>query len=134
MKSNMMAVLAVSGILIAGYAFANDGHDHSTDNGAMKDGMMHDQGMMEQGKEGESKAIEVGNKVCPVSGNPIPAPGEKGEMGEAVKYEYNGKIYNLCCSMCAKDFKKNPEKYSKIAEEEAAKDKAMQQEGQPVQK
>jgi YHS domain-containing protein len=39
-------------------------------------------------------------------------------MGEAVKYEYNGKIYNLCCPMCVKDFKKNPEKYSAIAEKE----------------
>ena len=62
--------------------------------------------------------VEVGNKICPVSGEKIAAPGEKGEMGEAVKYTYNGKIYNLCCPMCTKDFKKNPEKYSKIAEDE----------------
>jgi YHS domain-containing protein len=65
----------------------------------------------------------VGNKVCPVSGEKISAPGEAGAMGEAIKYEYNGKIYNLCCPMCVKDFKKNPEKYSKVAEDEAAKDK-----------
>ena len=74
-----------------------------------------------------SKAIEVGNKICPVSGEKILPPGEKSEMGEAVKYEYNGKLYNLCCPMCVKDFKKNPEKYSKIAEDEVAKEKMMEQ-------
>ena len=58
--------------------------------------------------------VEVGNKFCPVSKEKV------GEMGEGVKFEYNGKIYNLCCPMCKKDFAKDPEKYSKIAEEEAA--------------
>ena len=63
--------------------------------------------------------VEVGNKICPVSGDKVPVPGEKGEMGDnPVKVEYKGKIYNLCCSMCVKDFKKNPEKYSGIAEKE----------------
>ena len=55
----------------------------------------------------------VGNTICPVTGNKI------GAMGEPVKYEYKGKIYNLCCGMCIKDFKNDPEKYSKIAEEQA---------------
>ena len=56
----------------------------------------------------------VGNKLCPVSGNPV----DDGSMGEAVKYVYNGKIYNLCCQMCVKDFKKSPEKYSAVAQKE----------------
>ena len=73
-----------------------------------------------------TKSIDVGNKFCPVSGEKIPVPGQKGSMGEAVTYEYNGKIYHLCCPMCIKDFKKNPEKYSKIAEEEVAKSKHME--------
>lgn len=63
-------------------------------------------------------AVEVGNKICPVSGE------EVGEMGEVIKYEYNGKIYNLCCPMCEKDFAKDPEKYSKIAEDEVAANQA----------
>ena len=68
-----------------------------------------------------SKAIEVGNKVCPVSGDKIPVPGEKGTMGDKpVKVEYRGKIYNLCCKMCVKDFKKHPEKYSAIADKEVS--------------
>ena len=68
-----------------------------------------------------TKAVEVGNKICPVSGDKV------GEMGDIVKYEYNGKIYNLCCKACIKDFKKDPEKYSKIAEDEVAKEKMMEQ-------
>ena len=78
-----------------------------------------------------AQPIEVGNKVCPVSGEKVPAPGEKGEMGGAAKYEYNGKIYNLCCSMCIKDFKKNPEKYSKIAEDKASAEAAAKEGSQP---
>lgn len=58
--------------------------------------------------------VEVGNAVCPV-GN------EKIEEGEAIKLEHEGKIYNLCCKACAKDFKKDPKKYIEkleIAEKE----------------
>ncbi len=55
-------------------------------------------------------ALNVGNATCPVSGEKI------GTMGEAAHYEYQGKIYNLCCPMCAKDFAKDPEQYSKKAE------------------
>lgn len=65
-------------------------------------------------EEDIKKLPNVGNKMCPVSGNPV----DDGSMGEAVKYVYNGKIYNLCCQMCVKDFKKNPEKYSAVAEKE----------------
>ena len=59
-----------------------------------------------------------------MTGNPV----NDGKMGELVKYEYQGKIYNLCCKMCIKDFKNDPEKYSKIAEEQAAKEKMMMEE------
>jgi YHS domain-containing protein len=58
--------------------------------------------------------VQVENKICPVSGEKVDG------MGEPLNYEYNGKVYKLCCAMCAKDFKKDPEKYSKIAEEEVA--------------
>lgn len=46
--------------------------------------------------------IEVGNKICPISG-------EKIKPGKEHKVEYNGKVYNLCCSMCDKDYKKDPQ-------------------------
>ena len=95
----------------------------------MVDGtVMNDEDMSKGQMDSEStKAVEVGNKICPVSGDKVPVPGEKGAMGdEPVKYEYDGKMYNLCCQMCVKDFKKNPEKYSKIAEDEVAKEKMME--------
>lgn len=63
----------------------------------------------------KAEVVNVGNTICPVSGEKI------GSMGEAYKVTHNGKEYNLCCEMCVKDFKKNPEKYSKIAEAEAKK-------------
>jgi YHS domain-containing protein len=61
-------------------------------------------------------AVNAGNKICPVSGEKI-----DGSMGEVGIYEYKGKIYNLCCTMCLKDFSKDPEKYSKIADDEVMK-------------
>ena len=59
------------------------------------------------------QAVEVGNKHCPVSGK------EVGVMAPAFKYEYRGKVYNLCCPGCISTFNSNPEKYSKIAEDDA---------------
>ena len=60
----------------------------------------------------EAKPVEVGNKICPVSGEKV------GEMGDIVTYEHEGKIYNLCCTMCEKDFKKDPQKYIEKVNEE----------------
>ena len=54
---------------------------------------------------------EVGNKICPVSG-------EKIDEKTKVTYEYQGKIYNLCCAGCIEDFRNNPDKYIKIIEKE----------------
>lgn len=57
--------------------------------------------------------VEVGNKICPVSNEKIGTEGM-----EAHKVTHNGKVYNLCCAMCAQDFDKDPEKYTKLVEEE----------------
>ena len=57
-------------------------------------------------------AQPVGNKICPISGDKIKS------MGKAVKIDYKGKTYNLCCKMCVKDFNKDPEKFSKKVEAE----------------
>ena len=62
----------------------------------------------------EGEAIEVGNRICPISG-------EKIMEGKEVKIEYSGKIYNLCCAMCKKDFLKNPEESIKKLESELQK-------------
>jgi len=69
--------------------------------------------------EQAQKAVLVGNKICPVSG-------EKVDPNSGMKpgtYEYNGKVYNLCCPGCVGKFKEDPEKYSKIADQEVLKDK-----------
>ena len=57
-------------------------------------------------------SVKVNNTICPVTGSPV-------DMKNPVTVEYNGKIYNLCCSMCPATFNADPEKYSKIAEDQA---------------
>ena len=63
--------------------------------------------------QSSSQLVEVGNKHCPVSGK------EVGVMGPAFKITYNGKVYNLCCPGCKSTFNSDPQKYSKIAEDDA---------------
>ncbi|HQP09860.1 MAG TPA: YHS domain-containing protein [Candidatus Omnitrophota bacterium] len=53
----------------------------------------------------DASAVNVGNKICPVSGQEI------GAMGEAVTVEYEGKVYNLCCAGCLEAFNNDPQKY-----------------------
>ena len=72
------------------------------------------------------ESANVGNKICPVTG---------AKIDEKLKatYEYEGKIYNFCCSACIEEFKKDPEKYIKKIEEEAQaepeEDKSKQEAG-----
>jgi len=69
-----------------------------------------------------SKPQDVGNKICPVTG-------EKIDEKTKATYEYEGKIYNFCCAMCIDTFKKDPQKYIKKVEEElqaASKEKSSQ--------
>jgi YHS domain-containing protein len=106
MKTKTITMLALGGILmIDSCAFAQTRQDHGRvidEKQAMSD-------------IATKKAVDVGNKICPVSGDQV----EGSKMGgNPVMYEYSGKIYRLCCPMCIKDFKKNPEKYSKIADDE----------------
>lgn len=58
--------------------------------------------------------VMANNTICPVTGNAV-------DMKNPVTVEYKGKIYNLCCPMCPATFNSDPEKYSKIAEEQAKK-------------
>ncbi|MFH0877876.1 MAG: hypothetical protein V1863_06625 [Candidatus Omnitrophota bacterium] len=58
-------------------------------------------------------AVNVGNKVCPVTDMAI----AEGDMGKYT-VEYEGKIYNLSGAECKEEFLKDPAKYiSKINEE-----------------
>lgn len=65
--------------------------------------------------ESAKNAEDVGNKICPVSG-------EKIDEKTKATYEYQGKIYNFCCPMCIDEFKKDPEKYIKKIEGEKQKE------------
>jgi YHS domain-containing protein len=53
------------------------------------------------------------NAVCPVSGDKV------GSIGKPVIVDYQGKKIALCCRNCVKDFKKNPAKYSALADKNA---------------
>lgn len=55
-------------------------------------------------EEKTKPAVNVKNVICPVSEDDIVA-------AEAVKYEYDGKIYNFCCESCVEHFKKYPDKF-----------------------
>ena len=59
------------------------------------------------------KTVDAGNKICPISGEPV--------SGFAF-VTYHGKRYGLCCPGCEKQFLSDPEKY--IAQMEA-KEKAL---------
>ena len=59
-------------------------------------------------KQGDSTAVSVNNFLCPVSEDDI-------DKATAIKVEYKGKIYNLCCSACAKHFIKHPEKFAQLS-------------------
>jgi YHS domain-containing protein len=106
MKIKIMTTVGICIIIITGsYVFAKAEIDH----GQVID---EKQAMIDMTAK---KAVDAGNKNCPVSGDAV-AGSKMG--GKPVLYEYNGKIYHLCCPMCIKDFKKNPEKFSKIADNE----------------
>jgi len=82
----------------------------------------HDHGSHEDSmpvEEISPNAVNVGNAICPVSGKII----SEVDDGKGIQMEYEGKVYNVCCKMCAKDFKKDPEKFIKIIENNLAKGK-----------
>jgi len=80
------------------------------------DGVNGEEKNIQEGKEilteevdSSSKAVEVGNRVCPVSGLKI-------RVGEEIKYEHEGMIYNFFSPSGVEEFKKNPEKYIQVLE------------------
>ena len=76
-------------------------------------------GIAFKGYAADAPLVQVPNKICPVSHEEV---GKNGMAPHQVTYK--GKVYNLCCSMCDKDFNKDPEKYVKMMEEEVAQDQA----------
>lgn len=60
--------------------------------------------------------VNAGNMVCPVTGMKI------AELGKDT-VEYQGKVYNLCSSMCKEKFLAEPDKYVAIVDEKLAAEK-----------
>ncbi len=100
MRTKFILTFLISLLFCVTYVYAEQGH--SEHKGSMRGDMAS-----------STSAVEVGNKICPVSGEKI-----GGAMGPGEQYEYQGKIYNFCCSGCIEEFKKNPEKYVKIVEDQ----------------
>ena len=73
----------------------------------VKKNMQEDQ----KAEEAKKVPVNVGNTVCPVMGTKV-------EPGKALTVEYGGKLYNVCCPICVKEFKKNPKKYVTIVEKQ----------------
>lgn len=71
------------------------------------------------GAQTNQKTVNVGNKICPVTGDKI------NEVTKAT-YEYQGKIYNFCCPMCIEQFKRDPDKYIKKIEQEKQAEERQQ--------
>ena len=61
----------------------------------------------------QEQPVEVNNKICPVSHEEVDKDGMVPH-----KVTYKGKIYNLCCGMCEKDFNKDPAKYVQMIEDQ----------------
>ncbi len=59
--------------------------------------------------QGEIKPYPL--KTCIVSGEKL------GEMGDPVRFVYQGQEMKFCCDECVGKFKKNPDKYLKKLEE-----------------
>ncbi len=112
-------------VLVAGVGFLFGDQGDSQQTAQAHSG--HEQGATETAKQATpEEAVNIGNKVCPVSGEKISDIIKSGM--KPATYEYKGKIYTFCCAACIEDFKKEPEKYIKKIEEEE-KLQASQDEG-----
>jgi len=110
----LLAVLGLtlftSGNLMAAHMHEHGDHEHKNHT-EHSEAQMADKQTAEEGSHTE--AVNVGNKICPVMGDKI-------DEKNKVTYEYKGKIYNFCCAACPDEFKKDPEKYIQIIEQEKA--------------
>ena len=112
MNGRICVGLSIAAFLLASFAIACGSECGHSSLQMAQAHTEHAHGAIETGKETVSgKAVNVGNKICPVSGEKIV------EKLKAT-YEYNGKVYNFCCPACIGEFKKDPQKYIKKVEAE----------------
>lgn len=113
---NKILLIAVAGLFVLGVnrlSFAMMCDEHGGSQHLAQAHSEHDHGAAEPAQQQEypKKAVNAGNKICPVSG-------EKIDEETKATYEYEGKIYNFCCASCIGEFKKDPQKYIKKVEDE----------------
>jgi YHS domain-containing protein len=89
-KAIFWAVLAVCFVLSMTMAHAEE-HMGANPEVAMEEPVVAD----------APAAVNVGNKICPISGDAIVEETK-------VTVEYEGKIYNLCCPACVDTFNADP--------------------------
>ena len=97
MKLKWIMVFAVICLGVTGQAYSEEKGSTMEEKGSHMESMAEGE---ITGEVTETGAIKVGNTICPLSKEKV------GAMGEIVEYEHEGKIYNFCCKMCLKDFKK----------------------------
>ena len=100
------AVLSIVIMISGALAYAQD---HSQHDQMMQ--MTTDEQKQAAVSDTSREAVNVGNKICPVSG-------ERVNEETKATYEYEGKVYNFCCPMCIDEFKKDPQKYIQRVQDE----------------
>ncbi|HAJ57059.1 MAG TPA: hypothetical protein DCL35_04740 [Candidatus Omnitrophica bacterium] len=99
-RSSLIAVVLIALFAVAGLAMAQE--EAVTETGAMP-----------AVEEAVTGVVNVGNKVCPVTGLKIKNLGE-------YTVEHEGEVYNLCCPECKEQFLADPAKYIAIVDKELA--------------
>ncbi|MDP2912161.1 MAG: YHS domain-containing protein [Candidatus Omnitrophota bacterium] len=102
MKNIYLVILGLAVLVLVsfGAAFGMSCHADTSGTGQEDHGQMSHQ----MDSAAKSEAVDAGNKICPVMGEPL-------DEASKATYEYEGKIYNFCCTMCIDTFKKEPQKY-----------------------
>jgi len=113
---NKVLLVLVASALVGGTgavslaAMRGGGHENSSHQQvAQAPSALHSEG--ELAASGKSAPLNVGNKICPVSG-------EKIDEKTKATYEHGGKVYNFCCASCIGEFRRDPAKYIKKVEAE----------------
>ena|SRR3989338_944998 len=113
MNWRLMILLMVSMIFgdVSFSALAEMEHDHSHGASAEQQAASEEFKVIQSDEEAEALGLEeAGNRLCPVSDGKIDFENPK---HKPARLAYKGKIYNFCCDMCIKDFKKDPDKFVK---------------------
>jgi YHS domain-containing protein len=104
MQRNMSVMLFLAGALgLAGLSLASD-----TPNGSLTIAPPSTQPTTQP-----VRAVDLGNTICPVSGDKV----DNSKLVEV----YGGKVYHMCCADCNKDFEKDPAKFAQAVAANPAK-------------